>query len=129
MIDAILFRNAWVRAFLPLILIGVVGIASNALVVELAKGNNIQWSQIASKASFYVLVATTIISAWYQIALQRHDQALLKGSTPKQYEAQIRNRVAEDVARRSQKLIREGNIEQLQKETETFQRLYGDRKQ
>lgn len=128
MIQNLLFRNAWIRALLPLILIGVVGVVSNTLVVELAKGNEIQWEQITRKASFYYLVAFTIISAVYQIALQRHDQDLARGFTPKQYEAQIRNRVAEQVAKRSLKLIKDGNIEQLERETETFKRLYGENK-
>jgi len=129
MIQAILLRNPWVRAFLPLILVGIVGVTSNTLVVEIAHGNAIQWHQIYQKTSFYLLVVSTFLSAWYQIAIQRHDRELAKGFTPKQYEANIRNRVAEDIAKRSQRLIREGNIEQLERETETFKRLYGEKQQ
>ena len=50
----------------------------------------------------------------------------MKGFTAKQYEAAIRNKVAEDVAERSKKLIRDGEIEQLEKETEIFKKLYGE---
>jgi hypothetical protein len=50
---------------------------------------------------------------------------IIKGFTAKQYEALIRNKVAEGVAERSNKLIRNGEIEQLEKETEIFNRLYG----
>lgn len=129
MIQALLLRNPWVRAFLPLLLVGVVGVTSSALVVEIAQGNVIRWQQVFQKTSFYLLAVSTLLSALYQIAIQRHDRELAKGFTPKQYEANIRNRVAEDIAKRSQKLIRDGNIEQLERETETFKRLYGENKQ
>jgi hypothetical protein len=69
---------------------------------------------------------STIASAFYQIKIQRYDRELAKGFTPKQYEAAIRNRVAEEVAKRSMKLIRDGHIDQLEKETETFKKLYGE---
>jgi hypothetical protein len=105
---------------------GVVGVTASSLVVEIAQGNEIQWHLILHKVSFYFLLVATFLSAIYQIAIQRHDRELARGFTPKQYEANIRNRVAEDIAKRSQKLIREGNIEQLERETETFKRLYGE---
>src|SRR4051812_3477007 len=128
MIESLLFRNAWVRALLPLLFIGVVGVVSNTLVVELARGNQIDWSLLPHKPSFYYFVTATLVSALYQIALQRHDEELAKGFTPKQYEARIRNRVAEQVAKRSLKLIKDGDIEKLERETETFKRLYGENK-
>ena len=128
-IEAFLLRSPWVRALVPLVLMGVVGVAASALVVEIAHQDSIRWEKIPYKVSFYVLVVAIILSALYQIAVYRFDQELVRGFTPKQYEATIRNRVAEDVARRSQKLIRDGNIEQLERETETFRRLYGEGKQ
>ena len=124
--ETILFRNAWVRAIVPLLLMSIAGLTSNSLVTEIAHGNEIAWREIPLKASSYILLVSLALSVVYQIAVQRHDNELAKGFTPKQYEAQIRNRVAEDVAKRSQRLIREGNIEQLEKETETFKRLYGE---
>jgi len=107
---------------------GTVGVASSALIVEISQGNQVQWGLIVHKASFYFIAVSLALSAWYQIAIQRHDRELAKGFTPKQYEASIRNRLAEHVAKRSQKLIRQGKIDQLEKETETFKRLYGEGK-
>jgi len=37
--------------------------------------------------------------------------------------------VAEDVAARSKQLIRDGEIDQLERETEIFKKLYGEAKQ
>jgi len=91
-----------------------------------AVGNIITWGQIPYKLSFYILSISTVLLAFYQIAISRYDLNLAKGFTPKQYEATIRNKVAEDVAKRSRKLIQEGKIEQLEKETETFKKLYGE---
>ncbi len=56
----------------------------------------------------------------------KRDSELLKGFTPKQYEACIRNQLAEDVSKRSRKLIKEGKIDQLVAETEAFKKLFGE---
>lgn len=124
--EEILLRNAWTRAIIPLTLIGIVGVSISSLVVEIAIENEIQWTLIPQKISFYILLLSTLASAYYQIKIQKHDQALSKGFTAKQYEAAIRNRIAEGVAKRSMKLIKDGHIDQLEKETETFKRLYGE---
>lgn len=124
--EDIFLKNPWIRALIPLVLMGVVGVTASSLVVEIATGNDIKWSQAPEKVSFYVLFMSTIASAFYQIKIQRYDRELAKGFTPKQYEAAIRNRVAEVVAKRSMKLIRDGHIDQLEKETETFKKLYGE---
>lgn len=129
MLRALLLGHPWVRALIPLLLMAVAGVSASALVVEIAHGTEITWELIPSRVSFFVLVLTTVLSAAYQIAIQRNDRELARGFTPKQYEASVRNRVAEEVAKRSQKLIREGKIEQLETETETFRRLYGEGKQ
>jgi hypothetical protein len=81
------------------------------------------------KTSFYILLAAIVFSALYQIAVGRYDKEVARGFTPKQYEATIRNRVAEDVARRSRKLIRDGQIDRLERETDAFKRMYGEAKQ
>ena len=124
--EALFLRNPWFRALVPLILMGVAAVTASSLVVEIAVGNAIQWGLVPQKASFYILMVSTFASAFYQLRIQRYDNELTKGFTPKQYEAAIRNRVAEDVAKRSQKLIRDGHIDQLEKETETFKKLYGE---
>jgi uncharacterized membrane protein YfcA len=129
MIKSFLLGNLWIRALLPLVLMALVGVTASSLVVEIAEGERIRWHLVPQRLSFYLLLIATVASAIYQIALQRHDKDLARGFTPKQYEASIRNRVAEEVAQRSKKLIREGNIDQLQKETETFKRLYGEMQQ
>jgi hypothetical protein len=123
---ALFLKSPWARAFIPLILMGIVGISSNSLVAEITNGNTVQWRHLFEKSSFYILLAATVLAALYQITVGRYDKELAKGFTPKQYEAAIRNRVAEDVARRSQKLIRDGNIDQLERETEAFKRMYGE---
>jgi len=123
----IFLQNPWFRTFIPLFLVGIAGFAGNTLVVEISVENSIDWAAIPKKASFYVMLVSTLAVAVYQILLRRFDSDLMKGFTPRQYEARIRNRVAEDVARRSQKLIQEGEIDQLEKETETFKRLYGEK--
>jgi hypothetical protein len=107
-------------------LMGIVGVTASSLVVEIAYGNEIQWRLIPQKVSFYILFMSSFFSAFYQIKIQRYDNELAKGFTPKQYEAAIRNKVAEEVARRSKKLIRDGHIDQLEKETETFKKLFGE---
>lgn len=120
-----ILKNSWFRALIPLVLMGIVGVTASSLVVEIATGNEIQWGLAPKKVSFYLLLVAIIASAIYQIIIQRYERELAKGFTPKQYEAAIRNRVAEEVAQRSKKLIRDGQIEQLEKETKTFKKLYG----
>ena len=126
MLKVLLLGNPWTRALVPLALMAIVGVTASSLVVEIAQGDQLRWSLIPQRLSFYLLLVATVVSAVYQIALQRHDKELARGFTPKQYEASIRNRVAEHVAERSRKLIREGKIDQLEKETETFKKLYGE---
>ena len=124
--EAFLFRNPWFRAFFPLLLMGVASVSANSLVVEISVSNVIVWSLIPEKVSFYILIISTIFLALYQIKISKHDRDMIKGFTPKQYEAAIRNKVAEGVAKRSLKLIQDGKIDQLEKETETFKKLYGE---
>ena len=124
--EDVFLRNPWVRAFFPLLLMGVASVAASSLVVEIAFDNKIAWGLIPQKASFYILLISTAILAIYQILISKHDREAAKGFTAKQYEARIRNKVAEGVAKRSLKLIQDGNIEQLERETEAFKRLYGE---
>jgi len=126
--EEIFLRNLWVRAFLPLFLMGAVSVSASSLVVEISTGNGIAWGLVPQKLSFYILLIATALLAFYQISISKYDRDLAKGFTPKQYEATIRNKVAEDIAKRSRKLIQDGKIEQLEKETETFKKLYGENK-
>ncbi len=127
--EELFLKSPWMRTFIPLVLLGIAGIAGNSLVVEIATGNEINWSQIPNKVSFYIFLIATMVLCFYQIQISKYDRNMIKGFTPKQYEAAIRNKVAEDIAKRSKKLIRNGNIEQLEKETETFKKLYGELEQ
>ena len=122
-------KSPWARAFIPVILMGVVGISSNSLVAEITSGSIVRWRLTFQNGSFYILVIATALAALYQIAVGRYDNEIARGFTPRQYEAAIRNRVAEEAAERSKKLIRDGNIEQLERETETFKRIYGEAKE
>lgn len=122
-------RNPWIRAFFPLLLMGVASVSASSLVVEISVANGILWSLIPQKVSFYILLISTIFLAFYQIKVSNYDRDMIKGFTPKQYEAAIRNKVAEGVAKRSLKLIQDGKIDQLEKETETFKKLYGEANQ
>lgn len=121
-----LLTNPWVRTFIPLLLMGVANFSCNSLVVEVSNGNEIMLSAILQKSSFYILFISTSLLCLHQVLVSKRDNNLMKGFTPKQYEAAIRNKVAEDVANRSKKLIRKGDIDQLERETETFRKLYGD---
>lgn len=123
--ETFLLRNPWFRAFFPLLLMAVASVSANSLVVEISVSNGIVWSLIPQKLSFYILLVLTIFLAVYQIKISKHDRNMIKGFTPKQYEAAIRNKVAEGIAKRSLKLIQDGKIDQLEKETETFKKLYG----
>lgn len=121
-------RNPWIRSLLPLLLMGGASFTVSALVVEVSSGNEILWAKIPEKVSFYIFLLSTFFLCVYQILISKHDREFIKGLTPKQYEAKIRNRVAEGVAKRSKKLISEGKIDQLEQETETFKKLYGEAK-
>lgn len=123
--ERIYFRNPWIRTLIPLLLMGVISVLGNSLVVEISDGNKVLWSHIPKTGSFYLLLIATLLLGIYQFLLFKHDTNLLKGFTAKQYEAAIRNKVAEVVAKRSIKLIHDGEIEQLEKETDIFRKLYG----
>jgi hypothetical protein len=124
--EDVFFKNPWVRAFLPLILLGASSMFASSLVVEIANGNNIEWNLILSKVSFYLLIICTGLLCSYQVMISRHDQALIKGITPKQFEATMRYKVTEESAKRVRKLIKDGDVEKLEKETETFKKLFGE---
>ncbi|MCY1452151.1 hypothetical protein D9M71_690540 [compost metagenome] len=124
--EEIVLKNPWVRALLPLMLMGVSSVFASSLVVEIASGNQIAWNEIPQKISFYILLICTGILCLYQVSINRHDINLIKGLTPKQYEAALRNQVAEESAKRARKLIKEGNIDKLEKETATFKKLFGE---
>lgn len=124
--ESFFLRNPWVRTFFSLLLMGVASVAASSLVVEISINNEIVWSLIPQKVSFYILLISTIALAIYQILISKHDREIFRGFTPKQYEATIRNKIAEGVAKRSLRLIEDGNIEQLEKETETFKKLFGE---
>jgi hypothetical protein len=127
--EQLLLRNPFFRAFFPLLLMGIASVSASSLVVEISVSNGISWSLIPQKVSFYILFISTIFLTFYQIKISKHDRDMIKGFTPKQYEATIRNKVAEGVAKRSLKLIQDGKIDQLEKETETFKKLYGEANQ
>lgn len=40
----------------------------------------------------------------------------------------MRNKLAEDTAKRARKLIKDGNIKRLEEETETFKKLFGEKR-
>lgn len=125
---SLLLENPWFRILIPLLLMGVVSFSINTLVVEINQDQGIVWASIPSKISFYIFLLATIFLCVHQVMLFKRDKNLISGITPKQYEATIRNKVAEDVAKRSRKLIKDGKVEQLEKETEVFNKLYGDSK-
>jgi len=125
-VEELFLRSPWVRAFLPLLLMAASSVFASSLVVEIASGSDIEWGTIGEKPSFYLLIICTILLCIYQVALSRHDRLLIKGLTPKQYEASLRNRVAEASAKRARQLIKEGNVEKLEKETEAFKKLFGE---
>lgn len=122
-----IYRNPWCRALIPLIMVTIVGVASSALVVEVSTAQVVDWTEMPKRISFYIIIFCCCLACLFQVKLYKRDNDLLKGFTPKQYEACIRNQIAEDVSKRSKKLIREGKIEQLEKETDAFKRLYGDK--
>ncbi|MBL0460823.1 MULTISPECIES: hypothetical protein [Aeromonas] len=124
--EEILLKNPWVRSLLPLVLMGASSVFASSLVVEIANGNQISWHEIPQKVSFYVLLICTILLCLYQVAISRHDTNLIRGLTPKQYEAALRIYVAEESAKRAKKLIKEGSVDQLIKETEAFKKLFGE---
>lgn len=118
--------NPWFRSFTPLLLMGIAAVSGNVLAAEISSAGDIVWSSIPHKLSFYILLTSTVLLCIHQVAVASNDRKLIKGITPKQYEAAIRNKVAEDVANRSKKLIRDGEIAKLEKETEIFKKLYGE---
>jgi len=128
MLGALLLKNPWTRALIPSALAGVVGLLANAVIAEITKNGVVVWQAAIFNRNFHLLLLASVIGLIYQIVLFRHDKALISGFTPRQYEANIRNRVAESVAKRCQKLVRSGHIELLEKETETFKRLFGENK-
>jgi len=107
---------------------GITAVSGSVLASEISIDGVISWSSIPQKLSFYILLISTVALCIYQVTLSSNDRKFLKGITPKQYEAAIRNKVAEDVAKRSKKLIRDGAIDKLEKETEIFKKLYGEAK-
>ncbi|WP_312769092.1 hypothetical protein [Pseudoxanthomonas mexicana] len=128
MLRAQLLENPWIRATVPVAIAGAVGLLANAVVAEITKDGKVVWPLLLPNLNFWIMVALSIVALTYQIFVFRHDRALISGFTPKQYEANIRNRVAGTVAKRCQSLIRQGKIDQLEIETTTFTRLYGDKK-
>jgi hypothetical protein len=128
MLGAILLKNPWMRAIVPVAVAGAVGLLANAAIAEITTDGKVAWALLATNRNFYIMLLLSVTAFIYQIVLFKHDKALISGFTPKQYEANIRNRMAETIARRCQKLVRRGEIEQLEKETDTFRRLYGDTK-
>lgn len=128
MLEVLLLKNPWTRAIIPSALAGMVGLLANAVIAEITKEGVVVWESLIFNRNFHWLLLTSVIGLMYQIVLFRHDRALISGFTPRQYEANIRNRVAESVAKRCQKLVRSGHIELLEKETETFKRLFGENK-
>jgi hypothetical protein len=104
---------------------GAASLAVNILSAEIMTGHEITWSSIPKRIPFYVFLLVTIALCIHQVAISKYDRVNLKGFSAKQYEAAIRNKVAEDVAKRSRKLIRGGQIDRLEHETEIFRKLYG----
>ncbi|NYT44772.1 hypothetical protein H0A64_08025 [Alcaligenaceae bacterium] len=128
MLGALLLKNPWTRALIPSALAGAVGLLANAVVAEITKNGVVVWEEAIFNRNLHWLLLASTLAFIYQIVLFRHDRALIAGFTPRQYEANIRNRVAESVAKRCQKLVRSGHIELLEKETETFKKLFGENK-
>ena len=122
----IFLKNPWVRSFVPLILMVVSSVVASSLVVEIAEGNTINWAALPDKQSFYLLLVATVLLCIYQVVLFKHDSKLMKGITPKQFEASLRNEVAEATAKRAKKHIKDGRMDLLEDETLKFQKLFGE---
>lgn len=126
--EELFLRNPWIRAILPLALSAASSVFSSSLVVEIANGNEINWSHVPEKPSFYILIICALTLCSYQALLSRHDNNLFTGLSPEQWEATMRNKLAEDTAKRARKLIKDGNIKRLEEETETFKKLFGEKR-
>ncbi|EGR0102535.1 hypothetical protein RAL01_004187 [Vibrio vulnificus] len=119
-------KNPWVRSLFPLLLMAVSSVVASALVVEIADGNTINWSELPKKKSFYFLLVCTLAMCVYQVLIFKHDSKLIKGITPKQFEASLRNEVAEATAKRAKQHIKNGRIDLLEQETLKFKQLFGE---
>ena len=53
--EELFLRNPWVRAFLPLLLMAASSVFTSSLVVEIASDNKLNWIQVGTKPSFYLL--------------------------------------------------------------------------
>lgn len=122
-----LFRNPWIRTFLPLFLTTIASVIGNILVVEITNGSTIEWSAIPKRISFYILLATTSLIFIYQVFIYKFDNAMIKNFlTAKQYEAALRSEVLPESVIVVKKLIQEGKLDELEKATSTFKRLFGE---
>lgn len=119
-------KNLWVRSFVPLILMAITSVVASALVVEIADGSSIHWSKLPEKHSFYFLMVTIVMMCLYQVLIFQSDSKFIKGLTAKQFEASLRNEVAEEAAKRAKKHIKEGRIDLLEQETLKFKQLFGE---
>lgn len=127
--DNFLYRNPWVRALIPLVLIAITGVTSSSLVVEIASGTTINWLEMPKKLSFHILIISILSTCIYQVLVIKNDNKILKELTPQQFEAILRNEVIHDAANEVRRLIKKGNVQELKKTTESFKELFGERVQ
>lgn len=91
------------------------GVLASAFVVEISTPEGLHWSRTAHAPSFYALIGLAVVVFLYSRALYRHETAVDRFRDDTYCKAYMRSQCLPEAAQRYKKLIRDGDIGELEK--------------
>ncbi|MDR5875119.1 hypothetical protein [Vreelandella gomseomensis] len=119
------YRNPWVRAILPIVLMAMIGVFTNLVSHEITESKKPILYVLLNDINFLYLLIFSLVLAWYQIGAINYDNTFRNSLSQEDFDAYMRREALEGTAKRVKKLIKEGDIDNLRKETQAFKDMFG----
>jgi len=116
----------WAKASIPSLSAAFMGFFTSTLIADITPSETTEWNKIPNSGSLYLtlfFVTVSVLYTWYVLK----NEINIEKMTSKQFEASLRNGVADAAKNHLVDLIKAGNFSELEQNTEIIQRLFGDK--
>jgi hypothetical protein len=123
-----LTESPWPRTFVPLLSGAIVGLLGNACVAEISDLHGLKWASLPRTFPFWGITAVTVIAGIYQVFVFRTDEVLARRRRELEESEifqEVGKRSVEAIAARYNKMIREGDLDQLEEENRRLRAIFG----
>jgi hypothetical protein len=119
---AILSSAEW-RMALSFVWTVASGVLASAFVVEISTPEGVHWSRTYQVPTFYALIGLAVTVVFYSRALYRHETAIERFRDDSYCKAYMRSQCLPEAAERYKKLIRAGEVGELEKAMTEVRRI------